>query len=427
MERDMAIIESNLISRMIRPNCARSSIRRPRSYRLAVVFLIGAILMAVNAHAQQQPRPGQQMKWATGTVKEFSSGSIALSDARDTRDPRSQPVDMTFAITADTQTLYPQVIRAGTTVVVHYFEQDGKLFAISVAYFGAANGRPTIPQSGASFPAQNPYGAAVPPPAANLPRMPTQTPQPASGSARGCAYTAGPCIQTPGPQLLPPDTGHDFNSVLRQADAIAKEHPGARLYHARLNYRNDQVWDAEFEYATEPDGRKRNARWADFVVHIDPVVGRVSQYQSVTDFRDETDEPPPPPPSTLASPSELMRTVAVSPDARLAGGVDVVLCQVGATNRMVRARQVNGRVPETLESIGQAVPAGKWIWVADVRAFGQNGVVTADAENGRIACYAGGQVTSCANISAQSQVAAKKSGTQKFQCNEQGKNCRPVN
>jgi hypothetical protein len=95
------------------------------------------------------------------------------------------------------------------------------------------------------------------------------------------------------------------------------EHPinlyekSRQVYTIHLNYMNDAVWQAEFDYVTEPSGRGRNSRWGDCRVYIDPARGNVSQYQAVIEYTDQFGDPPPLAPANLAPPWGAMRSMNI--------------------------------------------------------------------------------------------------------------------
>ncbi len=322
------------------------------------------LVVCLGAQGQQRPGPGQGMNWAMGTVKDFSSGSVSLSGARDIRDPRSQPADMTFVINADTQLLHQELIRAGAFVAVHYSAENGKLVAVSVAAYGPGYGYGGTGAPGSNPAAnRNPYNS-VPggPGSPTPPRAPASSTADTGSSTRlgACSYSSGPCISTPGPQTLPAGVGHDFASVQREADALAKEHAGARIYRVHLNYAKDAVWQAEFSYVTEPDGKVKRSRWGDLRVSIDPARENPSRYQIVSEFNDQMDDPPPLAPANLASPWDTMRTMNIPASIRQSpGGMSIDLGQVGATQRVTRQEDP----ADALKVIGRSAGAGQWFWV----------------------------------------------------------------
>src|SRR5579864_3295338 len=201
---------------------------------------------------------GQQLRYVRGTVKSISSDSIVLTSARDLTNPAAPAADMTLVIAAQTRFVNRQLIQENSTVMIGYVEQSGKLIASNVAFMGFSNGAaPFNPV--ARQPGQNPYNTPVPiPPTPGAPTR-SQGGQPLPARPGGCQYSAGPCVANPEPEpkLLPADTPHDFNSVRRQADAAAREYAGAKIYNIELNYMNDAIWQAEFDYAAEPSGKRR--------------------------------------------------------------------------------------------------------------------------------------------------------------------------
>lgn len=354
---------------------------RSRIVLAMVPLLVLAFMTNLDGQYQQRLGPGQTPKWATGTVKEFSTGSLALAQARDVRDPRSQSADMTFVITADTVWLHRESIREGTTVVVHYVEQNGKLIAESVASYG-------LP---APYSRRNPYGAVSTPQEGSPSYLSTVPPASNRGAGSpqtegGCRYSAGPCLASPGPQSLPAGTAHDFNSVRQQADALAKQYQQPKLYNVHLNYMNDAVWQAEFDYVTAPSGKHRNSRWGDCRVHIDPARGNARQYETVVGFNDQMDEPPPVAPSNLVSPWESIRSMNIPASIRQSqGGIKIELHQVGATHRVVRPTYQE----KYMQVVAQSVASGRWVWAtswpfpANPNTGSVYQILYVDAVNGR--------------------------------------------
>jgi hypothetical protein len=323
---------------------------------ITAILLLGQGLLGLRAWCQQKANLRETQKYVTGIVRSFSNGVIALAQARDARSQGSPSADITFVITTDTAFPNRDFVRVNTSVMVGYVEQNGKLIARTVAFLGFSNGTAAPSGSRQPIPSQNPY-TTIP----GHPGSPTPPYSPARPAGGGCPNSAGPCMATPGPQLLPAGTGHDFNSVWRQADVLAKDHPGAKIYTIHLNYMNDAVWQAEFDYVTEPSGRGRNSRWGDCRVYIDPARGNVSQYQAVIEYTDQFDDPPPLAPANLAPPWGAMRSMNIPARIRQSeGGIKIDLGEVGATHRLTMPTGPTDYLKVIARSVGQ----GQWVWAA---------------------------------------------------------------